>query len=139
MKALTLRQPWATLVAIGAKEYETRSWPAISFSGPLAIHAAKKFPPQDRDRFYVSPFHRVLKDAGFYVDTHLPRGMVVATIDRIECCRTDLIADDVSDDERAFGDFQLGRWAWRLIGVHCLAEPIPARGRQRLWDWEPPA
>jgi hypothetical protein len=43
MKALTLTQPWATLVAIGAKTIETRSWPT-SYRGPLAIHAAKGYP-----------------------------------------------------------------------------------------------
>lgn len=40
MKAITLTQPWATLVAIGAKRIETRSW-ATRYRGPLAIHAAK--------------------------------------------------------------------------------------------------
>ncbi len=39
MKALTVWQPWATLVAIGAKRIETRSW-STSYRGPLAIHAA---------------------------------------------------------------------------------------------------
>jgi activating signal cointegrator 1 len=43
MKAITLTQPWATLVAIGAKRIETRSWPT-NYRGPLAIHAAKGFP-----------------------------------------------------------------------------------------------
>lgn len=43
MKALTLTQPWATLVAIGAKRIETRSFQR-SYRGPLAIHAAKTFP-----------------------------------------------------------------------------------------------
>jgi len=38
-KTLTLTQPWATLVAVGAKHIETRSW-ATSHRGPLAIHAA---------------------------------------------------------------------------------------------------
>lgn len=40
MKALTLWQPWATLIAIGAKTIETRSW-STNHRGPLAIHAAK--------------------------------------------------------------------------------------------------
>src|SRR3954451_22243677 len=41
--ALTLTQPWATLVAIGAKQIETRSW-GTSYRGWLAIHAAKGYP-----------------------------------------------------------------------------------------------
>ena len=43
MKALTLHQPWASLIAIGAKKIETRSW-ATSYRGPLAIHAAVRKP-----------------------------------------------------------------------------------------------
>src|SRR6202030_2406661 len=48
MKALTLTQPWATLVAIGAKRIETRSWPTL-YRGPLAIYAAKRFPKWAQD------------------------------------------------------------------------------------------
>lgn len=48
MKALSLTQPWATLVAIGAKHIETRSW-SSSFRGRIAIHASKGFPKHARD------------------------------------------------------------------------------------------
>src|SRR5258708_5270609 len=43
VKALTLWQPWASLIAVGAKTIETRSW-STSYRGPLAIHAAKRKP-----------------------------------------------------------------------------------------------
>ena len=43
MKALTLWQPWASLIAVGAKTIETRSW-STKYRGPLAIHAAKRRP-----------------------------------------------------------------------------------------------
>lgn len=57
MKALTLHQPWASLVALGVKTIETRSW-ATRYRGPLAIHAGATRPPlmhlpsyqQDPDR-----------------------------------------------------------------------------------------
>lgn len=44
MKALTLHQPWATLVAVGAKQVETRGW-ATRYRGPIAIHAGHRRPP----------------------------------------------------------------------------------------------
>ena len=47
MKALTLLQPWASLVAIGVKRWETRAW-RTSYAGPLAIHASKGFPDDAR-------------------------------------------------------------------------------------------
>lgn len=44
MKAISLWQPWASLIACGAKPYETRSWspPRGLIGQPIAIHAAKK-------------------------------------------------------------------------------------------------
>lgn len=47
MKAISLWQPWATLISTGDKTWETRSW-ATTYRGPLAIHAAKKFGPLER-------------------------------------------------------------------------------------------
>ena len=44
MKALTLWQPWASLVALGWKSVETRCW-STKYRGPLAIHSAAKLPP----------------------------------------------------------------------------------------------
>lgn len=45
LKAITIWQPWASLIACGAKQYETRSW-KTDYRGPIAIHAAAKRPPK---------------------------------------------------------------------------------------------
>ncbi|MCP4687042.1 MAG: ASCH domain-containing protein, partial [Desulfobacterales bacterium] len=42
MKALSIRQPWAWLIANGYKDIENRSW-RTSFRGEFLIHAGKKF------------------------------------------------------------------------------------------------
>ena len=55
MKALTLHQPWANLVALGHKQIETRSW-ATKYRGALAIHAGKYFPPANRNLISSEPF-----------------------------------------------------------------------------------
>ena len=52
MKAITLEQPFASLVSIGAKTIETRPWPT-PYRGALAIHSAKKFTPVE-DSYYRS-------------------------------------------------------------------------------------
>lgn len=44
MKALTIHQPWASLLACGAKKYETRGW-KTNYRGPIAIHASKAVDP----------------------------------------------------------------------------------------------
>ena len=43
MKAITVIQPWASLLAEGAKLYETRSW-KTNYRGEILIHAGKKDP-----------------------------------------------------------------------------------------------
>lgn len=40
MKAISIRQPWAWLVATGQKDIENRTW-ATSFRGRILIHASK--------------------------------------------------------------------------------------------------
>jgi len=172
MKALTLTQPWASLVAIGAKRIETRSWPT-NYRGPLAIHAAKGFPKwaqrcvTDNWEFFTAfaPEHAaalrragvtlVPSEPGHAVLRTLPQGAVVATCTLIDCvCMeefrygpegnsigigkwTEMLAE--RPQERHFGDYQVGRYAWILEGVEMLREnPIPAKGALGLWEWERP-
>jgi hypothetical protein len=146
MKALTVAQPWATLIAIGAKRIETRSW-TIRHRGPLAIHAARAFPRIARDLARTSPFAEAL--AAGRAPLLLPRGVVIATctlVDVLPCTTRNLvpatgslIAAHAAEHDHEFGDFTPGRFAWLLADVHPLPEPVPARGRLGLWDWTPPA
>jgi activating signal cointegrator 1 len=141
MKALTLMQPWASLVAIGAKRLETRSW-TTRHRGKLAIHAARNFPGHARQLCRQEPFRSVLARAGISDPGELPRGMVLAT-----CELTDIVRGGrpaalavaallpVSPHEVWFGDFSPGRYAWVLDDVQPLAEPVPARGALGLWEW----
>lgn len=46
---------------------------------------------------------------------------------------------ELTADERAFGDFSDGRYAWVLTDVVRLDPPIPARGYQQIWQWDAPA
>lgn len=48
MKALTIRQPWASLIAAGVKTIETRSQ-RTHHRGPLAIHAGLHRPVEGED------------------------------------------------------------------------------------------
>lgn len=38
--------------------------------------------------------------------------------------------------EYAFGDYRIGRYAWVFENPVLFEKPIPARGRQGLWNWE---
>ncbi len=161
MKAISLTQPWATLVAIGAKRIETRSW-STRYRGPLAIHAAKGFPVTCQDLIGQMPFSAALlprfRDGFKGVVTALPRGSVIALARLIDCRRIvtrEYIHADAGassayransemfppaeEPELSFGDYTHGRFAWILDDVVALAEPIPAKGALGLWEWRPAA
>ncbi len=142
--ALSLTQPYATLIAIGDKRLETRRWHP-QHRGLLAIHAARTFPPIARALCAREPFSAALRAAGMPLDwtrdgtipTPLPLGAIVALGCLVECVRTADLAH-LPDSERAFGDYSAGRWAWRLDAIYPLTEPIHVRGHLGLWPWDCP-
>lgn len=154
MKTITLTQPWASLVAIGAKRIETRNW-GTAYRGPLAIHAAKGLGAVGGhagliDLCLNEPFRSALALAGkgrLVPGEDLPLGAVVATCRLVGCIR--ITAEDnaanlaafyahAAAHERAFGDYTLGRYMWLLADVAALPAPVPARGMLGLWEWAPP-
>jgi hypothetical protein len=152
MKGITLTQPWAALVAIGAKTIETRRW-QTSYRGPLAIHAAKGWTAGDRELVenpygvpLCAPFVAALRPAGYTQASELPRGAIVAVVRLFGCAFTSNLFPgwrrdyyggkfwELTDQERAFGDYSPGRYAWLLADVQRLPEPVPCKGALGLWD-----
>lgn len=132
MKAITLHQPWASLIFTGWKKFETRSWPTF-YRGPLAIHAAKRHCPDIR---CDEPLGDLLIDEfGGHWAMDLPRGAVIGTVDLVQCLNVE--AFDADAPEQLCGDWSPGRYAWKLENPHKFAVPIPASGAQGFWDWIP--
>lgn len=154
MKAITIRQPWASLIAFGDKIYETRSW-STKYRGPVAIHAGKNL-DKDAFRYLITPLATMeqLQKCGItpYTVDDLPYGAVIAMADLVEVWQIlhragDIIAVSTSggdslfmptEKEKAFGHWGNGSYAWELRNVRVLSKPIPAKGKQSLWEWEPP-
>ncbi|CAI8877395.1 activating signal cointegrator 1 [Brevibacillus sp. IT-7CA2] len=138
MKAITIHQPWATLIVLGEKRFETRGW-STRYRGPIAIHAAKKV---DKEICQQEPFLSVLAAHGYTANT-LPTGSVVATANLIGChsvtatkpCRAALAGwGYVEGNELAFGWYDVGRYAWEMTDVKQI-DPVSAKGQQGLWNW----
>lgn len=137
--ALTLRQPWASLVALGAKRVETRSW-RTSYRGWLAIHSAKTFPTAERLLCEQEPFCTALLqdttlDPTRPLAAQLPRGCVLA-VTWLDSCLPMEIIELPDEPERSFGDYAPGRYAWYLSRVYRLTPTVPARGALGLWRTE---
>jgi len=130
MKFLTLTQPWASLVACGAKRIETRSW-KTAYRGLIGIHAATKFEMEVRELCHQEPIHSALFRWGTSQPGSLPRGSVLAVARIADCVPIGTFRP--GQEERALGDYTPGRYAWLLADIRRLPAPIPWRGRQGLW------
>ena len=143
VRTLTLAQPWATLVAVGAKNIETRSW-STTYTGPLAIHAAKRIPADAQAACDLESFRQALCAAGYTCTPTarhnawgLPLGQVVALV-WLQSVQRIAPGSLPEEPERFFGDYTPGRFAWRFSALYRLPAPVQARGALGLWEWRPP-
>lgn len=114
MKALTICQPYAELIARGEKVIENRTW-FTRYRGPLAIHAGLS-------RSWLEPGSR-------FSERNLPFGAVVAIADLVDCCQVKQLRGALATHKHA-----LGPWCWVLQNVRRIEEPFPVPGHQGLWD-----
>lgn len=151
MKTLTLWDPWGSLIILGPKKVETRPW-ATRYRGPLAIHVSARMPKVGFDLCIEEPFYTVLSDAGY--NRHFPpAGCVIGFVDMEDCQMMAKVqrnsAGDIQSvrlasgrvidgDELFYGHYEEGRYAWILSNPRRI-DPIPAVGRQKMWDWDAPA
>lgn len=161
MKALTIWQPWASLIIAGAKPYEFRGWrfPSRMIGERVVIHAATR--PMKRDE--VWGIIRRLEQGGdeaavtcLHVERALdivqpimrggfnPRalplaaGLGTATLGQPKDGFTvaaefglDMHVNDSDRDEHA-------NWGWPLTDIDCWPDPLPMRGAQGFWTWPTP-
>ncbi len=130
VKAITLQDPYGTLVATGHKQYETRSW-TTPYRGLVVIHVGKTLAINWQDTIFL----KLLRDAGIPDPRKLPVGVAVCVCELTAIYRTEDVLAHISDRELAFGNYAPGRAAWKLENVQRFDKPIPARGAQGLWNW----
>jgi hypothetical protein len=121
-RVITVQQPWATLLALGEKPIEYRSWPT-SYRGPLAISSSKSFPKHRREDCETPRVKKALRKHGLSV-ADLPRGKVLCVRALLDC-RLQSNGD--------YG-FVLGR---KPLKVFNPPLPMPPGGMHLgLWKWK---
>ncbi len=134
MKCLTVQQPWASLIAVGAKKFETHSW-LMKHRCTLTIHAGLRRAAHERGNEPVT--RPALATAGIEdPEGHLPRGRVIGVTRLVAVHRTGDVRPTFDCEHLALGDYADGRFAWELELVRGLEEPVPARGRLGRREWE---
>lgn len=149
IRALTILQPWASLIAHGPKRIENRTWePPRSLVGAyLAIHAGKRIDPESWEGAADTatgaklelPVIEGLLDAEDldaragggnkhrqkYAAAAVPYGAVVA------------VARLVGTVRASSDTWFCGPVGWQLADVVALREPVPCNGAQGLWELPP--
>lgn len=155
MKALTLWQPWATLVAEGVKPFEFRRWPAPKWiwDQRIAIHAgARKVRPSEIDDLIVAlrleegwgtalkaePALELLlrmqaRPESIPLSTVLCTAVIGKPVPAAEAVRQAYGENFKGDSDRI--DHQV--FGWPLTEIARLEPPMPAKGAQGFWKWEP--
>ncbi|MBX6387037.1 MAG: ASCH domain-containing protein [Microbispora sp.] len=151
MKTLTVRHPWAALIAAGVKDIENRSRPT-GYRGPLAIHASltvdwKADIPTEAGRKAL----RQLGGLAQVWDARTPArgtgpaalatGAIIAVADLVGCHGSHAAGFGRHDQAVCYNrtagvcsPYAIpGMAHWQLANVRPLPEPVVCRGSLGLW------
>ncbi len=134
INTLSLLQPWASLVVMGLKKIETRSW-RTPYRGPLLIHAS--LGKKGRILATEPPFSKFIRDFD-----SLPFGAIIGQVELEDILPVEQLfyskakLDVLTLEERAFGDYTQGcRYAWMFAEAIQYDDPIPVKGGLGLWKY----
>ncbi len=137
MKVISIWNPYASLLAHGFKLNETRSFPAprALIGQRIGIASTKVIKPEQRAAFKDPAFAR------YYFETNLPRdiedlpnGYLLGTVLLHSCdVITEEDLEDVTEEEKLYGWWEAGRYAWRCRNHEPFEQPVPVRGAQGIW------
>lgn len=127
MKVITIKQPFASLIAAGIKEYEFRAWKS-KYRGKLLIHAGKGINKKAMEKFKC-------------YNLEYPSGCIIAICDMVDCIKindevrmmlrdkNELVYHNVASDTSNEG------YGFKLANVKKI-EPIYVSGKLSLWDYD---
>ncbi|NLT68622.1 MAG: ASCH domain-containing protein [Acidobacteria bacterium] len=111
MKALSIKQPWATLIANGIKTLEVRSW-KVNYRGPLVIVSSKQ------------PNRIALEEHGL---ENAPNGVTIALVDLFN------VREGRRQDKKAALVDPTGKYVWEMRMIQKLPA-VPVKGRLGFYD-----
>lgn len=122
VKVLTLKQPWATLVAEGIKKYEFRTW-KTNYRGKVLIHAGAGVDKKELSRF---------KD----LNLEYPSKKIIAEVEIEDCLELDdkLNNKIIQENNIAYGSKKRTGYAWKLKNVKKIDINKEINGKLGLWN-----
>lgn len=126
MKVITIKQPYATLIAEGIKKYEFRTW-KTKYRGEILIHAGKGIDKKAMKKYE-------------YLNLDYPSGAIIAKVEITDCIYVDdefrikLSKENPVVYEHVIHDKNWEGYAFQLEKVEKI-EPISINGKLSLWDY----
>ena len=127
MKVITIKQPWATLIAKGYKEYEFRTW-KTKYRGEILIHAGKGIDKKAMKRFEN-------------LNLEYPQGCIIAKANLTDCIKVDdeFVSNVYPKNPQVYKGIK-DREEWEGYGFKLEnvveIEPIYVNGKLSFWEYE---
>lgn len=127
MKTITIKQPFASLIAEELKEYEFRTW-KTKYKGKILIHAGKGI-----DKKAMKKFEKY--------NLKYPIGSIIAIADLTDCIKVDAQFRKMLNEKNPLvysGVIKDPKWegyAFKLENVKKI-NPIKVNGKLSLWDYD---
>lgn len=122
MKVITLKQPWATLVAEGIKKYEFRSW-KTNYRGKILIHAGVGIDKEDMKKYKN-------------MNLEFPSRRIIAEVEIEDCLELDeeLNKKIINEKNIAYGSKYRTGYAWKLKNIKKININKEINGKLGLWN-----
>ena len=120
MKVLTLKQPWATLVAESIKKYEFRSW-KTNYRGKILIHAGTGIDKKELEKF---------KD----LNLEFPSKRILAEVEDCLELNDELNKKIIAEKNIAYGSKYRTGYAWKLTNSKKINYDKDVKGQLGLWN-----
>lgn len=131
LKAISLWQPWASLIPLGLKHYETRSW-KTNYRGKLLMCSTAKS-TRTQYQQYLKICNQV--ELPSWNEINFPHGQAIAICDLVDCVEiTPEFTNQQSQTEILCGNWQIGRYAWKLKNIQPITKPFVVKGKQGLFN-----
>ena len=122
MKVLTIKEPWASLIINGYKEYEFRSW-KTNYRGKILIHVAKSI---DKEK---------IKELNYNITYSSSEIIGEATITDCILVDEEFNKELIKDNKTVYGNNHIGLYAWKLENIKKYDKKIKVKGKLGLWNY----
>lgn len=127
MKTITIKQPFATLIAEGLKEYEFRTW-KTKYRGEILIHAGKGINKKAMEKFK-------------HLNLEYPSGCIIAKANLTNCIEINKEQRKILQEKNPLvyssiiKNTEWNGYGFQLENIKKIT-PIPAKGKLSLWDYD---